>query len=80
MLHLSGAPAKPVSVLLPFLSDWRGLLGREDNPVPVARRSRQPTVRDWREVIGRVHQELQRIAIFEKALAIKAQLYQGAQK
>jgi hypothetical protein len=38
MVHLAGALAKPVWVLLPFIPDWRWLLDREDR----ARGTRQP--------------------------------------
>jgi tetratricopeptide (TPR) repeat protein len=57
--HLAGALGKPVWVLLPFCPDWRWLLDRDDSPwYPTARLFRQPAMRDWESVIGRVRQEL----------------------
>ena len=61
--HLAGALGKPTRVLLPFAADWRWLLDREDTPwYPNTRLFRQQTASDWAEVIGRVANELQRLA------------------
>ena len=58
-VHLAGALAKPVWVLLPFLPDWRWLLDREDSPwYPTARLFRQDDTREWDNVIKRVHAAL----------------------
>jgi hypothetical protein len=46
--HLAGALAKPVWVLLPFVPDWRWLLGRDDSPwYPTMRLFRQDDSRRW---------------------------------
>jgi hypothetical protein len=57
--HLAGALGKPVSVLLPFIPDWRWLLDCEDSPwYPTARLFRQNGTRVWDTVIARVHTAL----------------------
>jgi Tfp pilus assembly protein PilF len=59
VVHLAGALAKPVWVLLPFMPDWRWLLDREDNPwYPTARLFRQDGTHAWDGVIARVHAAL----------------------
>ena len=53
--HLAGALGKPVFVLLPFNSDWRWLLHRDDSPwYPSARLFRQSQTEPWQDVILRV--------------------------
>ncbi len=75
--HVAGALGKPVWVLLPWVTDWRWLLHREDNPwYPTMRLFRQASTPpspagnasgDWAEVIARVTAELQAVARGETA-------------
>jgi len=59
VVHLAGALAKPVWILLPFIPDWRWLLDREDSPwYPTARLFRQDETRGWDGVMARVHAAL----------------------
>ncbi len=58
--HLAGALARPVWTLLPYESDWRWMLGREDTPwYPTMRLFRQPSAGDWGTVLRRVRGELE---------------------
>jgi tetratricopeptide (TPR) repeat protein len=53
--HLAGAMAKPVWILLPFLSDWRWMQHIETTPwYPSARLFRQRGRGDWAELQQRV--------------------------
>jgi tetratricopeptide (TPR) repeat protein len=55
VVHLAGALAKPVWVLLPFIPDWRWMLDRDDSPwYPTARLFRQDDSREWDSVVMRV--------------------------
>ncbi len=57
--HVAGALGKPSWVLLPFASDWRWLVDRDNSPwYPTVRLFRQPSPRDWGSVLERVHAEL----------------------
>jgi Flp pilus assembly protein TadD len=57
--HLAGAMGKPVWVLLPFVAEWRWMIGREDTPwYPTMRLFRQSAEGRWAEVVERVAGEL----------------------
>jgi tetratricopeptide (TPR) repeat protein len=57
--HLAGGLGKPTWLLLPWVTDWRWLLGREDSPwYPTMRLFRQQRDQPWREIIARVATEL----------------------
>jgi tetratricopeptide (TPR) repeat protein len=57
--HLTGALGRPVWTLLPYCSDWRWLLGRDDSPwYPGMRLFRQRQRGNWSEVFGELRQEL----------------------
>ena len=57
--HLAGALGKPLWMLLPFVPDFRWMLGRDDSPwYPTARLFRQPRIGDWGSVIASVRDEL----------------------
>jgi ADP-heptose:LPS heptosyltransferase len=59
LAHLAGALGIPTLLLLPFLPDWRWLLGREDSPwYPTMRLYRQPTPGDWQGVLHRIVRDL----------------------
>jgi ADP-heptose:LPS heptosyltransferase len=55
VVHLAGAMGKPVWPLVPFATDWRWLLGREDSPwYPTMRLFRQQAPTRWDDVIEQV--------------------------
>jgi tetratricopeptide (TPR) repeat protein len=57
--HLAGAMARPVWILLPWLSDWRWMQQTETTPwYPTARLFRQSSPGDWPGVLDRVIAEL----------------------
>lgn len=61
--HLAGALGKPVWVLLPWVTDWRWMLSREDSPwYPTMRLFRQKRGEAWADVIGSVTKELKDVA------------------
>jgi tetratricopeptide (TPR) repeat protein len=61
--HLVGALGKPAWVLLPEVTDWRWLIGREDNPwYPTMRLFRRQTGEEWDTVIPHVAAELAAVA------------------
>jgi tetratricopeptide (TPR) repeat protein len=66
--HLAGGLGKPTWLLLPWVTDWRWLLGREDSPwYPAMRLFRQRRHQAWSEIIARVAAELAATAAGEDA-------------
>jgi FkbM family methyltransferase len=62
-VHLAGALGRPAWVMLPFVPDWRWLLGRDDTPwYPATRLHRQPRRGDWDSVMAAMAPELARLA------------------
>ena len=62
VVHLAGALARPVWVLLPFNPDWRWLLERTDSPwYDTARLYRQSRPGDWRDVLLNVRADLEKM-------------------
>jgi tetratricopeptide (TPR) repeat protein len=60
--HLSGAMGKPTWVLLPFVSDWRWLIDREDSPwYPGVKLYRQAAIGNWSDVFTRLGADLLRL-------------------
>ncbi|HVT87533.1 MAG TPA: tetratricopeptide repeat protein [Tepidisphaeraceae bacterium] len=58
--HLAGAMGKVVWMLLPFVPDWRWMLGRDDSPwYPTIQLFRQPSRGDWNTPIDQVLNSLQ---------------------
>jgi Flp pilus assembly protein TadD len=61
--HLAGGLGKPTWVLLPWVTDWRWMLQREDNPwYPTMRLHRQTRGQDWSEIISRMAADLRIVA------------------
>jgi ADP-heptose:LPS heptosyltransferase len=55
VMHLAGALGKPVWMLVPFMPDYRWLLGRDDTPwYPSMRLFRQKKSEAWNDVIARM--------------------------
>jgi tetratricopeptide (TPR) repeat protein len=53
--HLAGAMGKDVWTLIPFVPDFRWMLGREDSPwYPTMRLFRQTSRTDWDEPVARI--------------------------
>ncbi len=62
VVHLAGALGKPVWTLLPFVPDWRWLLGRDDSPwYPSMRLFRQNSPGDWQGVFDNVETALRQL-------------------
>jgi len=63
VVHLAGALAKPVWMLLHHVGEWRWIVGRDDSPwYPTLRVFHQPRANAWRQVIRRLADELQALA------------------
>jgi len=61
--HLAGALARPTWLLLPYRSEWRWLIEREDSPwYPTARLFRQRKDGDWPGVAREVAESLAQMA------------------
>jgi tetratricopeptide (TPR) repeat protein len=61
--HLAGALGRPTWILLPYVPDWRWLLGRDDSPwYPTVRLFRQDETRDYGGVLDRMRAELRILA------------------
>jgi len=59
VVHLAGAMAKPVWLLVPFNPDWRWMLNRPDSPwYPTMRIFRQTKLGDWDSVMQNVSEVL----------------------
>ena len=57
--HLAGALGKSVWVMLPFVSDWRWPIARDDSPwYPTARLFRQQQRGDWEDVVESLYSAL----------------------
>jgi tetratricopeptide (TPR) repeat protein len=57
--HVAGALGRPVWILVPFVPDWRWMVGRNDSPYyPSARLFRQPARGDWDSVVLSVRRAL----------------------
>src|SRR5262249_41004648 len=57
--HLVGALGQPIWVPLPWVTDWRWMLEREDNPwYPTMRLYRQKRGQDWAEIMPRMARDL----------------------
>jgi hypothetical protein len=68
--HLAGALGRPTWILLPYVADWRWLLGRDDSPwYPTVRLFRQTETREYDSVIARMRNELSALAENRKASA-----------
>ena len=61
--HLAGGLGVPVWVMLPYNSDWRWMLDRDESPwYPTMRLFRQPKPGDWESVVKKIKKELEKIA------------------
>jgi len=59
VIHLAGALGRPAWVMVPYTPEWRyGFQGEAMPWYPTVRLYRQPDLRDWATVIGRVRTDL----------------------
>lgn len=59
IVHLAGAVGAPVWVMLPYNTDWRWIVNREDSPwYPTMKIFKQPKAFDWDSVVENMFQEL----------------------
>ncbi|MGJ4943596.1 tetratricopeptide repeat protein [Bradyrhizobium sp. HKCCYLS1011] len=66
--HLAGALGKPVWVLLPWVTDWRWMLNREDNPwYPTMRLFRQKRGDEWTDIVSHIARELAAVVQGDRA-------------
>jgi tetratricopeptide (TPR) repeat protein len=57
--HLAATLGRATWILMPYVPDWRWLLGRDDSPwYPTARLFRQTATREYASVVDRVRDEL----------------------
>ena len=62
--HLAGALGVDTYLLLPYLPDWRWLLGRDDSPwYPTMQLFRQETAGDWAPVLKRVSDQISKLPV-----------------
>jgi hypothetical protein len=70
IVHLAGAPGRPVWLLNRFNTDWRWMLQREDSPwYPTMRIFRQATPGDWHGVLATVRRAIDDLAISDPGAA-----------
>ena len=61
--HLAAALGRPTWILLPYVGEWRWLLGRDDSPwYPSVHLFRQDESRDYASVVERVRAALAELA------------------
>jgi Flp pilus assembly protein TadD len=62
--HVAAALGKPVWMVLPFVAEWRWLIGRPDTPwYPTMGLFRQPKLDDWEGAIGQLIEPLRALAL-----------------
>jgi tetratricopeptide (TPR) repeat protein len=65
--HLAAALGRPTWIMLPYVADWRWLLGRDDSPwYPTVRLFRQDATRDHARVVDRMRTELMALVARER--------------
>ncbi|MDH3232272.1 MAG: tetratricopeptide repeat protein [Alphaproteobacteria bacterium] len=68
LVHLAGALARPVWVLLPHAPDWRWMHERTDSPwYPTMRLYRQPAPRSWGPVVEAIAGDLRALTASRQA-------------